>query len=32
MKKYSHLKDFQKIVSDQKYRTFELAKDYFLNN
>ncbi|NUF64570.1 helix-turn-helix domain-containing protein [Acinetobacter bereziniae] len=32
MKKYSHLKDFQKIVSDQKDKTFDLAKDYFLNN
>lgn len=32
MKKICHLKDFQKIVSDQNERTFEIAKNYLLNN
>ncbi len=32
MKPYSHLKSFQKIILDQEDQTFELAKNYLLNN
>ena len=32
MKTIGHLKDFKKIVSDQKETTFEVAKNYLLNN
>jgi len=32
MKPYSHLKDFQKIILDQRDKTLVIAKNYLLNN